>query len=141
MTWNSRNVYTFVGTFGIVADMARTVNVIPSREARQHLGSMLQRFREGEWEPMIFGAHRKAEAVILPFEEYERLLDLEERWAGEEAFLSEVRKRIADADENPSGTVTMPLEDLVATLGPAAEQMLREIKAEQADDLPRLAHG
>jgi PHD/YefM family antitoxin component YafN of YafNO toxin-antitoxin module len=121
--------------------MARTVNVIPSREARQHLGTMLQRFRQGEHEPMIFGAHRKPEAVILPFEEYERLLDIEERWAGEEAFLSEVRRRIARADENPDSTISMSLEDLVAGLGPAAEQMLREIKAEKADDQPRVAHG
>src|SRR5580765_5192842 len=105
----------------------RPANVIPSREARQHLGTMLDRFRKGQTEPMIFGAHRRPEAVVLSFEEYMRLLDVVEEHRREEEFAQEVRARVARLDAEPDRAVSMSLEELVRELGPAAEAMLEEI--------------
>jgi hypothetical protein len=59
-----------------IPDMVPTV--LPSAELRDQLPSVLRRFRvEHEAAaPVIFGSHRKAEAVIIPFELYTRLLPL-----------------------------------------------------------------
>jgi PHD/YefM family antitoxin component YafN of YafNO toxin-antitoxin module len=95
--------------------MNRPVNVIPSREARQHLGSMLDRFRRGEREPMVFGAHRKPEAVIVSFDDYLRFLELEERAAAETAAVTDLRERIAQADAGDEKSQSV--EELVDELG------------------------
>lgn len=121
--------------------MSKPVNVIPSREARAHLGTMLSRFRAGDTEPMYFGAHRKPEAAVIPFDRYMELLELEEVRAVEEAFVNEVRDRIARADADPDSVVSISLEDLAADLGPLAEQYLEDAKAADAAAQPRLAHG
>lgn len=115
--------------------MARTMNVIPSREARQHLGTMLKRFRAGQWEPMYFGAHRKPEAVILPFDEYERLLDVQDAYAQqrEDELADEVRRRLA----SDTASVEMSLEELAGQLGTVGAEWLRE----RGGDVPRSAHG
>lgn len=46
-----------------------------SREAREEIGATLARFQiEGAGaEPLVFGAHRKPQAAVIPFELYERL--------------------------------------------------------------------
>jgi PHD/YefM family antitoxin component YafN of YafNO toxin-antitoxin module len=48
--------------------------VHPLSEVRQRLSGILARFRrEGAAaEPVAFGSHRKPEAVLLPYEVYER---------------------------------------------------------------------
>lgn len=53
-------------------------SVLPSREIRTELPKALQRFRrEGiTAQPVVFGAHRKPEAVVIPFELYASLLPL-----------------------------------------------------------------
>jgi hypothetical protein len=50
--------------------------VRPVSEARSELSRALERFRrEGATaEPVIFGAHRKPEAVVIPFALYEQLV-------------------------------------------------------------------
>jgi PHD/YefM family antitoxin component YafN of YafNO toxin-antitoxin module len=50
------------------------IQVHPLSEVRQRLSGILARFRrEGaEAEPVAFGSHRKPEAVLLPYEVYER---------------------------------------------------------------------
>lgn len=50
--------------------------VLPSGDARRALPEALRRFRvEGSSaEPIVFGAHRKPEAVVIPFELYAQLL-------------------------------------------------------------------
>jgi antitoxin StbD len=50
--------------------------VLPSGDARTALPEALRRFRvEGSSaEPIVFGAHRKPEAVVIPFELYAQLL-------------------------------------------------------------------
>ena len=50
--------------------------ILPSREARTEIPKALRRFRsEGPTaDPVIFGAHRRPEAVVIPFELYRSLL-------------------------------------------------------------------
>ncbi len=50
------------------------LQVHPLSEVRQRLSGILARFRrEGATaEPVAFGSHRKPEAVLLPYEVYER---------------------------------------------------------------------
>ena len=51
-------------------------HVLPSREARTESPKALRRFRaEGAAaEPLVFGSHRRPEAVVIPFELYTSLL-------------------------------------------------------------------
>ena len=51
-----------------------TIHVHPLSEVRQRLSGILARFRrEGAAaEPVAFGSHRKPEAILLPYEVYER---------------------------------------------------------------------
>jgi PHD/YefM family antitoxin component YafN of YafNO toxin-antitoxin module len=63
-------------------------SVHPVSEARAELSRALARFRrEGAAaEPVIFGSHRKPEAVVLPFEAYAKLTaELRRRRAAAEA--------------------------------------------------------
>jgi hypothetical protein len=57
---------------------AASFSVLPSREIRTELPKALERFRlEGiSAQPIVFGAHRKPEAVVIPFELYASLLPL-----------------------------------------------------------------
>jgi len=45
-------------------------DVTPVAVARAELSSVLRRFRLGDREPVILGSHRRAEAVIVPFDDY-----------------------------------------------------------------------
>jgi len=53
---------------------AVVIQVHPLSEVRQRLSGILARFRRdgAEAEPVAFGSHRKPEAVLLPYEVYER---------------------------------------------------------------------
>jgi len=56
--------------------VARFVSrVETSADARRELPSALKRFREDgiKARPLIFGAHRKPEAAVIPYELYERI--------------------------------------------------------------------
>ncbi|MEO6115354.1 MAG: hypothetical protein ABIP33_03125 [Pseudolysinimonas sp.] len=57
---------------------ASAFTVLPSREIRTELPKALQRFRRDGIgaAPVVFGAHRKPEAVVIPFELYASLLPL-----------------------------------------------------------------
>lgn len=82
-------------------------HVLPSREARTELPKALSRFREQgiAAEPIVFGAHRRPEAVVIPFELYQSLLP-----AIEEIEIAEIVR------ERSAGQST-PLSDLAADLG------------------------
>lgn len=66
------------------------VKVHPLSEVRQRLSAILARFRrEGAAaEPVAFGSHRKPEAVLLPYELYERYEALSRRHARLDSALS-----------------------------------------------------
>jgi len=70
-------------------------DVLATREARAALPAMLERFRQdgADAEPVVIGAHRRPEAVVLSYERYLQLaggrqrvaaaLDRQAREAGE----------------------------------------------------------
>ncbi|MCZ4069148.1 MULTISPECIES: hypothetical protein [unclassified Microbacterium] len=82
--------------------------VLPTSEARSVLPDALRRFRsEGALaQPVVFGGHRRAEGVVIPFELYAELLPVIEDL--EIAHL--VRERAAAGE---SGS----LSDIAAGLG------------------------
>lgn len=82
--------------------------VLPTSEARSVLPDALRRFRaEGALaQPVVFGGHRRAEGVVIPFELYAELLPVIEDI--EIAHL--VRERTAKGE-------SAPLADIAATLG------------------------
>lgn len=56
--------------------MARNPHeILATREARAQLPAMLEHFREAgsEAEPVVIGAHRRPEAVVLSYERYLKL--------------------------------------------------------------------
>ena len=75
------------------------IPVQTSRVARDELPKVLRRFRlEGvSAAPMVFGSHRKPEAVVIPFELYSELLPLVE----DILIAREARKRIAAGGSVP----------------------------------------
>jgi putative ABC transport system permease protein len=60
---------------------SRVDEVLPTREARAKLPSMLAGFRDrgAEADPVVIGAHRRPEAVVLSYERYLALLTGRER--------------------------------------------------------------
>lgn len=84
-------------------------DVLPTSEARVELSSTLERFRrEGlAAEPLVFGNHRRAEGVVVPFELFEAVYE-----AIEEVRVAAVlRARMADDAPRVS------LEDAIDQLG------------------------
>lgn len=71
-----------------------------SREAREELGATLARFQvEGAMaEPVIFGAHRKPQAAVIPFELYERLESILEDLELAETLASRMSQPSSDSD-------------------------------------------
>ena len=82
-------------------------HVLPSREARTEIPKALRRFRtEGVTaDPVVFGSHRRPEAVVIPFDLYMLLLP-----AIEEIDIAQiVHERQAEQ--------ARPLSELAAELG------------------------
>lgn len=88
--------------------IASSFSVLPSREIRTELPKALERFRlEGiSAQPIVFGAHRKPEAVVIPFELYASLLPLIE-----DLEIAQIVR-----DRTAAGAAT-PLADTAAKLG------------------------
>jgi antitoxin StbD len=83
--------------------------VLPTSQARTDLSTTVDQFRTDGLlsSPVLFGSHRKAEAVIIPIELFEELLP-----AIEDIQLNEtLRRRIND------GTPRISFEDLVEKVG------------------------
>jgi antitoxin StbD len=53
--------------------MATTV--VTTSEVRAALGQITKRFDEGDTEPVFFGSHRRAQAVLVPIAVWEKLLE------------------------------------------------------------------
>lgn len=82
--------------------------VVPSGEFREQLPAVLRRFRaeHAAAAPVIFGSHRKPEAVVIPFELYAQLLP-----AIEDLEIAEIVR--ARASAGPA----VPLSHIAAGLG------------------------
>jgi PHD/YefM family antitoxin component YafN of YafNO toxin-antitoxin module len=50
-------------------------DVVTTGEARDELHQIAKRFDAGQGEPVYFGSHRRAQAVIVPVDVWEKLLE------------------------------------------------------------------
>lgn len=66
--------------------------VVPTSEVRAGLGKITRRFDAGDSEPVFFGSHRRAQAVLVPIATWEKLL----AHAEDELDLDLARRRLAD---------------------------------------------
>ena len=66
--------------------------VVPTSEVRAALGQITKRFDAGDSEPVFFGSHRRAQAVLVPIATWEKLL----AHAEDELDLDLARRRLAD---------------------------------------------
>lgn len=76
-------------------------DVLATREARALLPALLERFRQGgaDAEPVVIGAHRRPEAVVLSYERYLRLAGGRERVAAALDAQAREAGETLDADE------------------------------------------
>jgi len=84
--------------------------VIDTAEAAKHLASLLQLYRDGQTEPLIFGDAGQPEGVVVPWDVWSRLAALAEDEEGFEHVYETARQRLADPQ--PS----IPIEDVAAEL-------------------------
>jgi antitoxin StbD len=79
------------------------IPVLASGDARTALSDALRRFRADgvAADPVVFGSHRKAEAVVIPFELYAQLLPVIEDLQIAEL----VRQRVAAGEPVPLAEV------------------------------------
>lgn len=79
-----------------------------SREAREELGDLIRSFREHRAgaAPLIFGAHRRPEAAIIPYDLYKEIVPLME----DLEIARIARARLAEGH-------SVPLDDLAAEFG------------------------
>jgi hypothetical protein len=82
--------------------------VLPSGDARTALPDALRRFRARGLaaEPVVFGSHRKPEAVVIPFDLYAQLLPVIE-----DLEIAQLVRERATAGE------AVPLSDVAAAAG------------------------
>ncbi|WP_247040328.1 hypothetical protein [Arthrobacter rhizosphaerae] len=106
-----------------------SVNVAPTEGiTAAHLSSLIERYRDGETEPLVFGDDNVPEAAIIPFAAFVRLLkrDHADAVREEHAFQSELLHRIQDADASRDPGIT--LDELGDELGEPARSMLRKAR-------------
>jgi hypothetical protein len=92
-------VYTFV-LYSLV--MSRKPHeVLATREARAQLPALLERFRQdgADAEPVVIGARRRPEAVVLSYERYLKLAGGRERVAAALEQQAREASETLDADE------------------------------------------
>jgi hypothetical protein len=85
--------------------------VIATAEASNQLPNLLQLFRAGEAEPLIFGDAGQPEGVVIPWDVWRRLAALAADADGFDHVYETTRQRLAD--NQPS----VPLEDVAAQIG------------------------
>ena len=90
-------------------------DVMPTGEVRAALGKIIKGFDAGDTDPVFFGSHRRAQAVIVPIAVWEKLL----AHAEDEMDLDLARRRLAD--KRP----WLSEDDLDAALARAAEETSR----------------
>ena len=108
-----RNLYKFL--------YARTMAdiVVTTSEVRAALSKITKRFDAGDTEPVFFGSHRRAQAVLVPIATWEKLLA-----HAEDALDAELaRQRLAD--DRP----WLSEDELDAVLRRAAEGAARQKSA------------
>ncbi len=90
----------------------RTVWVLSTSEASKNLPALLQMFRSGAAEPLVFGEAGQPEAVVIPFEVWRALTEAAIDEEGFDSSYSLARHRL----KNPGGP-SVPIEEVAAELG------------------------
>jgi antitoxin StbD len=62
-------LYTFLYPVGVAS------TVVTTSEVRAALSQITKRFDEGDTEPVFFGSHRRAQAVLVPIATWGKLLE------------------------------------------------------------------
>lgn len=110
------------------------IHPVTSSDTADHIEPLLDRFEEGETEPMVIRRGDAPAAAVIPFTDYIELLRHRgESQAKEEAFRNEMQHRIDTTDDDAeqfSG-----VEDFFASLGSSGEEFLA--RKRQKED----AHG
>ncbi len=91
--------------------LCMATDVVTTGEAREALHRIAKRFSQGDGEPVYFGSHRRAQAVIVPVDVWEKLLEAAE----DELDIELAQRRLAE------GGMTSSRRDLDAALRRAAE--------------------
>jgi hypothetical protein len=89
-----------------------TVWVLSTSVASKNLSGLLQMFRSGKAEPLVFGDAGQPEAVVVPFEVWRALTEAATDEEGFDSSYSLARHRL----KNPGGP-SVPLEEVAAELG------------------------
>lgn len=105
------------------------VNVVPAKALNaDRLGALLERYRRGENEPLVFGDDNNPEAAIIPFPALVRLFRHDHRAVvRDEAELAR-RVQEADASDDPG----MTIDELGEELGEPASSMIRRVQGDDA---------
>ena len=92
-------MYTFV--LPLPAVTRKPHDVLATREARAQLPALLERFRQAgaDAEPVVIGARRRPEAVVLSYERYLQLAGGRERVAAALDRQAAEAAEVLDADE------------------------------------------
>lgn len=79
--------------------------VLPTREARAQLPAMLERFRRAgaDAEPVVIGARRRPEAVVLSYERYLQLS------GGRERVRAILERQAAESGSRPAPDAALEL--------------------------------
>lgn len=120
------------------------MDVIPVAEARSGLSRLLGGFRRDESaEPVVIGSHRKPEAVLVPFERYQRLSSATSDSVGLDRLrsLKPVIERLAEAsklsDVRVFGSVARgeqrPDSDVDLLVAPSVEATLFDVARFELD--------
>jgi hypothetical protein len=73
------------------------VRVVDTATAGQNLGVVLQRFRDGEAQPLFFGDEPRPEGVVISFEQWAEYQDLRADAELEERVERVARERLANS--------------------------------------------
>lgn len=96
----------------LIGMVAKPHDVLATREARAALPAILERFRQdgADATPVVIGAHRRPEAVVLSYERYLRLA------GGHERVAAALQRQIAEADAalNPDAALELADSELHA---------------------------
>ena len=87
------------------------VRVIDTAAASEHLANLLERFREGKPEPLVFGDAGQPEGVVISWDEWRRLAALAADADGFDHAYQTTRERLA------SNEPSVPLEDVASEIG------------------------
>lgn len=74
----------------------RRLNVIDIESAQKHLGTLINKYDEGDDRPLIIGDENAPKAVVLPIGQWFDLLEIADEAAADEHLANKVRSALAD---------------------------------------------